>query len=94
MSIASAPAVAMTEAHAISTRCGTRDRRFCVDTADEYTFANASSVSSTVRARSASAAAAPPPAIAVRISSGWFGSTPRESTRIEPKPNWNSVGSR
>ena len=76
MSIAKAPAVATTEAPAISTRCGTRDSTFCVDTADEYTFANASSVSSTVSARSASAAAAPPPAIAVRISSGWFGSTP------------------
>ena len=78
----------------ISARCGTRGRRFCVETAAEYTFANASSVSSTVSASSASAAATPPPAIAIRISSGWLGSTPRDSTRIEPKPNWNSVGSR
>jgi len=87
MSIARAPAVAITDAQAMSTRCGTRVSTFCVDIADEYTFANASSVSSTVNASSASAAAALPPAIAVRISSGWFGSTPRESTRIEPKPN-------
>jgi hypothetical protein len=68
----------------MSARCGKRGKRFCVETADEYTFANASSVSSTVSASSASAAAAPPPAIAVRISSGWLGSTPRERTRIEP----------
>ena len=92
MSIASAPTVASADTPTINPRCDARGTRFCTDTAHEYTLANASSVSSTVSASSASAAAAPPPAIAVRISSGWFGSTPRDNTRIEPNPNWYSVG--
>jgi hypothetical protein len=86
--------VATADDSRIRSRCGTAGNRFWSETAAEYVFANASSVSSTVRASSASAAAAPPPAIATRISSGWSGSRPRERTSTEPKPNWKNVGRR
>ena len=83
-SIVSAPSVATAATATSSARCGTRGARFWIETAVEYTFANASSVSSTVTASSARTAPIPPAATATGSAAGSVMS--REKKRIGPEP--------
>ena len=81
-SIVSAPIVATTETPTRSARCGSSGARFWIETAAEYAFANASSVSSTVTASSASTAPTPPAATATGSAAGSV--TSREKKRTAP----------
>ena len=76
----------------IRSRCDTRGKRFWIETAVEYTFANASSDSSTVSAPSASTDARPPAATAAGSAAGSDRS--RESRRSAPIGKSQSVGTR
>ena len=81
-SIVSAPTVATTQTTVTSARCGSSGARFWIETAAEYEFANASSVSSTVTASSASTAPTPPAATATGSAAGSVMS--REKKRTAP----------
>ena len=79
-SIVRAPSVATAETPTSSARCGRSGPRFWIETEAEYTFANASSVSSTVTASSASTAPTPPAATATGRAAGSVTSREKKST--------------